>query len=107
MDKVSQLVDKISELVDKIGEVVLTEAVERAETLLEVLNSQGNFPKERIIEFLTMDVADVLAMIAEVGGKQPGEVYSALASIEGKEERARTAVATLAKVLVESIRKEQ
>ncbi len=95
-----------SQLLEKVGEAVLLEAAERAETLIDVLESEGNFPKEKVVEFLTMDVADTLAMALESFGKDPKDVYVEMAAIDDKYERARATVATFAKVLLNSIRKE-
>ncbi|UXD22103.1 hypothetical protein IPA_01665 [Ignicoccus pacificus DSM 13166] len=96
-----------SEILDNVGEAVITEAVERGETLLEVLKeNMSEGVKAKVAQFLTMDVIDVIAMIAEASGKNPADVYSAFAEVDSSE-RPKVAVATLAKVLVEAIRKEQ
>ena len=97
---------KFSELLEKVGEAVLSEAVERAEVLLKVLKSDGNFPKPDLVKLLTVDIADVLAMIAESTGGNSEEVYTQLASINDHERRAKAVVATLADVLLNAIRKE-
>ncbi|ALU12336.1 hypothetical protein EYM_02560 [Ignicoccus islandicus DSM 13165] len=96
-----------SEIIENVGQTVLEEAAERAEVLLELVN--GNLSEElraKLISLLTSDVADVLALIYESAGGDPSEVYVELANMGTLEEKARAAVATFAKVLLDSVRKE-
>lgn len=97
---------KFSELLEKIGEAVLSEAVERAEVLLNTLKGEGSFPKSDIVKLLTVDIADVLAMMVESFGGNPDDVYAQLAGVEDHEKRAKVAVATLAKTLLKAIQRE-
>ena len=96
-----------SQIVEKIGQTVLEEGAERAEVLLELLQGKMNDElKTKLISLLTSDVADVLALIHESSGSDPGDVYVELANVKSLEERARVAVASFAKVLLDSVRRE-
>ena len=97
---------KFGDLLEKVGEAVLSEAVERAEVLINTLKAEGDFPKSDIVKLLTVDVADVLAMIVEAFGGNPEDLYAKLASVKDHERRAKVAVATLAKTLLNAIQRE-
>ncbi len=95
-----------NDLVSKIGETVLTETAERAEALLEVLEMPESELKSKLVDLLTVDIIDVIAMIVETFGGDADEVYASFASVHDKEERARKAVSTFARVLLDALRKE-
>ncbi len=96
-----------SDLVREIGEGMLEEMAERAETLLAVINENMNDEvKKKVMEFLSVDLIDTIAMIEETFGGDPGEVYKAFAEVEDLEERARKAVSTFANVLLGALQNE-
>jgi len=95
-----------SDLIAKIGEAVLTETAERAEVLLEVLKMPEGHLREKLLDLLSVDVIDVIAMIVDTFGGDADEVYAAFAELSNKESKARTAVSTYASILLEALRKE-
>ncbi len=97
-----------NDLVKEVGEGMLEEMSERAETLLEVLEDNSIRPelKSKIVELLSVDIMDIIAMINEAFNGDSSEVYAAFAEVEDAEERARKAVATFANVLLEALRNE-
>ncbi|NPA85139.1 MAG: hypothetical protein GXO07_03940 [Crenarchaeota archaeon] len=95
-----------SELIAKVGEAVLTETAERAEVLLEVLKLPDGYLKEKLADLLSVDIIDVIAMIADMFGGSAEDVYASFAEIGNKESRARAAVSTFASLLLEALRKE-
>ncbi|ABU82012.1 hypothetical protein [Ignicoccus hospitalis] len=94
------------QLVAAVGEAPLEEALQRAEALLEVLNMPDGHLKETLMDLLSVDVIDMIAMIADQFGADPQDVYWAFAEIGNKESRARAAVSTFANLILESIRRE-
>ncbi len=96
-----------SDLVREVGEGMLEEMSERAETLLDVIKENiRKDVKERVMEFLSVDLIDTIAMINETFGGRPEDVYEAFANVESLEERARKAVSTFANVLLEALQNE-
>jgi hypothetical protein len=97
-----------SQLVSEIGEAVLSETAERAEALVEVLGADINKQlKEKLVDLLSVDIIDVIAMTVEKFGGNAEDVYLEFAEIEDKEERARKAVSTFASLLLEAVRAER
>ncbi len=96
-----------NDLVREVGEGMLEEMAERAETLLATLSEDVRPElKKKIVELLSVDLIDTVAMIHEAFGGNPSSIYEAFAEVEDIEERARKAVSTFAHVLLEALQNE-